>query len=56
MGQSSKAEIQSMTENPIDLLDDLADQVAEEFEAYRQPDEFKEYRLSSTTMIQTNQR
>lgn len=41
MGQSSKAEIQSVTENSIDLLDDLADQVAEEFEAYRQPNEFK---------------
>lgn len=30
-----------MTEDPIDVLDDLAYQVAEEFEAYRQPDEFK---------------
>jgi hypothetical protein len=34
-----------MTENPIDLLDDLADQVAEEFEAYRPPDEFKDVSL-----------
>jgi hypothetical protein len=45
MGQSPKAEIQSMTENPIDLLDDLADQIAEEFEAHRQPDEFKDVSL-----------
>ena len=34
-----------MTANPVDILDDLADQVAEEFEAYRQPDEFKEVSL-----------
>jgi len=34
-----------MTANPVDKLDDLADQVAEEFEAYRQPDEFKDVSL-----------
>ena len=45
-----------MTSGPVDVLDDLAGQVAEEFEAYRRPDEFKEYRLSSTTTIQTDQR
>ena len=37
--------MQSMTEEPIDLLDDLADQVADEFEAYRQPNEFKDVSL-----------
>lgn len=31
-----------MTEKPIDVRDDLADRVADEFEAYRQPDEFKD--------------
>jgi len=31
-----------MTEDPTDILDDLADQVADEFEAYRQPDELKD--------------
>jgi len=32
MAQPSKAEIQSMTKEPIEvLLDDLADQVADEF-------------------------
>ncbi|MDS0280239.1 hypothetical protein NDI85_20855 [Halomicroarcula sp. S1AR25-4] len=34
-----------MTSDPVDILDDLADQVAEEFEAYRQPDEFKDVSL-----------
>jgi len=34
-----------MTSDPADILDDLADQVAEEFEAYRQPDEFKDVSL-----------
>lgn len=34
-----------MTSDPVDVLDDLADQVAEEFEAYRQPDEFKDLSL-----------
>lgn len=34
-----------MTEDKIDVLDDLAEQVAEEFEAYRHPDEFKEVSL-----------
>ena len=34
-----------MTANPVDKLDDLADQVAEEFEAHRQPDEFKDVSL-----------
>ena len=29
----------------IEVLDDLADQVADEFEAYRQPDEFKDVSL-----------
>jgi|GEM_PF-2549462 len=45
MAQPSKAEIQSMTKEPIEVLDDLADQVADEFEAYRQPDEFKDVSL-----------
>lgn len=45
MAQSSKAEIQSMTKEPIEVLDDLADQVADEFKAYRQPDEFKDVSL-----------
>jgi len=31
MAQPSKAEIQSMTKEPIGVLDDLADQVADEF-------------------------
>ena len=34
-----------MTSDPVDILDDLADQVAEEFEAYRQPDEFNDVSL-----------
>ena len=34
-----------MTESPGDGLTDLADQLAEEFAAYRQPDEFKEISL-----------
>ena len=34
-----------MTKEPIEVLDDLADQVADEFEAYRQPDEFKDVSL-----------
>jgi hypothetical protein len=34
-----------MTSDPIDILDDLADQVAEEFEAYRPLDEFKDVSL-----------
>ena len=34
-----------MTTDPTDVLDDLADQVAEEFEAYRPPDEFKDVSL-----------
>lgn len=34
-----------MTSDPVDILDDLSDQVAKEFEAYRQPDEFKDVSL-----------
>jgi flavodoxin len=34
-----------MTSDPVDVLDDLAGQAAEEFEAYRQPDEFKDVSL-----------
>ena len=34
-----------MTSDPVDIHDDLADQVAEEFEAYRPPDEFKDVSL-----------
>jgi len=34
-----------MTANSVDKLDDLADQIAEEFEAHRQPDEFKDVSL-----------
>jgi len=34
-----------MTKEPIEVLDDLADQVADEFEAYRPPDEFKDVSL-----------
>jgi len=45
MAQPSKAEIQSMTKEPIEGLDDLANKVADEFEAYRQPDEFKHVSL-----------
>ena len=30
-----------MTQEPIEALSDLADQIADEFEAYRQPDGFK---------------
>jgi hypothetical protein len=36
---------ESMTTDPTDVLDGLADQVAEEFEAHRQPDEFKDVSL-----------
>ena len=35
----------TMTTNPTENLNDLADQVAEEFEAYRQPEEFKQISL-----------
>jgi hypothetical protein len=34
-----------MTANPIDTLSDLADQIDEKFEAYRQPNEFKDISL-----------
>ena len=34
-----------MTKEPIAVLDDLADQVADEFEAYRQPNEFNDVSL-----------
>jgi hypothetical protein len=34
-----------MTKKPIEVLDGLADQVADEFEAYRSPDEFKDVSL-----------
>ncbi|MFC6616099.1 hypothetical protein ACFQAS_14385 [Halopenitus salinus] len=34
-----------MTANPVDKLDDLGDKLAEEFEAYRQPNEFKDVSL-----------
>ena len=34
-----------MTSDPVDILDDLADQVAEDYEAYRQPDDFKDVSL-----------
>jgi hypothetical protein len=34
-----------MTSDPVDILDDLADHVAKEFEANRQPDEFKDVSL-----------
>jgi hypothetical protein len=34
-----------MTPNPTDDLNDLADQVGDEFEAYRQPTEFKDISL-----------
>ena len=34
-----------MAEEPTDVLADLADQVADEFEEYRQPGEFKEISL-----------
>ena len=34
-----------MTKEPIEVLDDLADQVADEFEGYRQRDEFKDVSL-----------
>ena len=34
-----------MTSGSVDVLDDLAGQAAEEFEAYRQPDEFKDISL-----------
>ena len=45
MTQSTKLVIQSMTKEPIEVLDDLADQVADEFEAYRQPDGFNDVSL-----------
>ena len=45
MAQPSKTEIQPMTKEPIEVLDGLADQVADEFEAYRQPDDFKDVSL-----------
>ncbi|MGQ3414542.1 hypothetical protein [Natrinema versiforme] len=34
-----------MTKEPIEVLDCLADQVADEFEAYRQPGDFKDVSL-----------
>ena len=34
-----------MTKEPIEVLNDLADQVADEFKAYRRPDEFKDVSL-----------
>lgn len=34
-----------MTDDQIEKLNDLADQVADKFEAYRQPDEFKDVSL-----------
>lgn len=34
-----------MTSDPVDVLDDLVSQVADEFEAYRQPEEFKDVSL-----------
>jgi len=34
-----------MTANPTDTLSDLADQIDEKFEAYRQPNEFKDISL-----------
>lgn len=34
-----------MTSDPVDVLDDLADQVAEKFKAHRQPDGFKDVSL-----------
>ncbi len=34
-----------MTKEPTDVLADLADQIADEFEEYRQPGEFKEISL-----------
>ena len=34
-----------MTSDPVDVLNDLADQVTEEFEAHRQPDGFKDVSL-----------
>ena len=34
-----------MASDPVDALDDLAGQAAEEFKAYRQPDEFKDVSL-----------
>jgi len=43
--RSPNASYLPMTSDPVDILDDLADQVAEEFEAYRQPDEFKDVSL-----------
>jgi len=45
MAQPSKLDIQSMTKEPIEVLNDLADQVADEFKAYRRPDEFKDVSL-----------
>lgn len=43
--QTSKTEIQSVTKEPIEVLNDLGGQVADEFEAYRSPDEFKDVSL-----------
>ncbi|TQQ79132.1 hypothetical protein EGH24_12110 [Halonotius terrestris] len=34
-----------MTEKPTDALSDLADQIDDEFEVYRQPNEFKDISL-----------
>ena len=34
-----------MTDNPVDDLTELADQLAEEFAEYRQPNEFKDISL-----------
>jgi hypothetical protein len=34
-----------MTENSTDALNDLADQINDEFEVYRQPNEFKDISL-----------
>ena len=45
MAQPSKTEIQPMTTEPIETLNDLADQVVDEFEVYRQTDEFKNVSL-----------
>jgi len=45
MAQPSKTEIQPMTKEPIEVLNGLADRVADEFEAYRSPDEFRDVSL-----------
>ena len=39
-----------MTKEPIEVLDGLADQVADEFEAYRSPDEFKNVSLATRSI------